>query len=61
MQYGLDIHTFLDLVIEILRLKFIIPDEEKPIKIRMTTSKSSEARRNQTSILIKGRENHFSS
>ncbi len=29
-------------------------------KTRMTTSISSEARRNQTSILIRGRENHVS-
>ena len=29
-------------------------------KIRMTTSISSEARRNQTTILIRGRENHIS-
>ncbi len=28
------------------------------LKIRMTTSISSKARRNQTSILIRGRENH---
>ncbi len=41
-------------------LAFVKKTEGIGIETRMTTSISSEARRNQTSILIRGRENHVS-
>ncbi len=43
-----------------LLLQELIFHNQNVFKTRMTTSISSEARENQTSILIRGRENHVS-